>query len=241
MAVTWILGFPALASAQAPGQLWITGTATWLASERLQIRVQFEPEDQFIVHGDQPTFLSTDTTPRVLYVVAPWIDVLGEIDFGTNDQSNNDDSTSVTPRVGVQLHILSRLLGSGDNPREHVPRFRWDFTSLLRLEDERQESSGDSSTTSTWTFRDRFRVEYPFNRPKTTSDGAIYLRTDWEAFVPLDGGFINELRVRSGVGYRLSFPWRFEALYVWEGERSHPSESLTTKDHALDLRVYFQF
>jgi uncharacterized protein DUF2490 len=239
--VLWVFGCPALANAQTPGQLWLTGTATWLASDRLQLRVQFESQDQFIVPDNQPTFLSTDTTPRVLYVLASWIDVLGEVAFGTKDQSDNDDSTSLTPRVGVQLHILSRLLSGGADPREHPPRFRWDFRSLLRLEDQREKSSGHDSTTSTWIFRDRFRVAYPINRPKTTSNGAIYLATDWETFVPLDGGFINQLRARNGIGYRLSFPWRFEALYVWQGERSRPSESLSTKDNALDLRVYYQF
>jgi hypothetical protein len=37
---------------------------------------------------------------------APWIDVLGEIGFGTKNQSNEVNTTSFTPRVGVQLHIL---------------------------------------------------------------------------------------------------------------------------------------
>ena len=84
-------------------------------------------------------------------------------------------------------------------------------------------------------------MAYPLNRPKVTSNGAVYLVTDTEAFVPLDEGFINELRVRSGVGYRQSFPWRFEARYVWTGERSRPSEPIAVKSHALDLRVFLEF
>jgi hypothetical protein len=94
---------------------------------------------------------------------------------------------------------------------------------------------------STWTFRDRFGVAYALNRPKVTSDGAVYLTTDTEAFVPFDGGFINEVRVRSGIGYRHSFPWRFEALYIWTGDRSRPSDALAVKNQALDLRAFFQF
>jgi hypothetical protein len=135
------IGCPASASAQPSGQLWITSTATWLATDRLQIRVEFEPRDQFLVHDDRPTFVNTNTTPRLLYVVAPWIDVLGEIDFGTKDQSNDDDSTSVTPRAGVQLHILSRLLGGGGDSREHAPRLRWNFVTLHRLEAEHRSAA----------------------------------------------------------------------------------------------------
>ena len=131
--------------------------------------------------------------------------------------------------------------GSGGGGREPQSRLRLDFRSLLRFEDNRQKSSTDSSFSSSWTFRDRFHVAYPLNRPKVTSSGAVFLAADTEAFVPLDEGFINELRVRSGVGYRHSFPWRFEALYVWTGERSRPSEPIAVKNQALDLRVYFQF
>ena len=234
---------PATANAQAPGQLWGTATVRWLATDRLSFRVQFEPEAQLIVPDDQQTFVSVDATPRVLYVVAPWIDVLGEIDWGIKHESNDVDTDSVTPRFGVQLHILSTILdpgaGRGAN-RERQPRRRVDFRTLIRFEDEREKSSTDSSTSSTWHFRDRFRVAYPLNRPKTTSSGAIYLSADSEAFVQLDDGVLNQLRVRSGIGYRHSFPWRFEALYITSRERTD-SGAWATKYHALDLRVQYLF
>lgn len=240
-----LLCSPNTAGAQSvPGQLRGTGTVTWLASDKLQLRIQFEPQAQVIVPEGQPTFFSVDTTPRVLYVLAPWIDLLEEVDWGVKSQSNEVNSSSITPRFGVQLHILSTVLNrsaGSDAAHEHQPRRRLDFRTLLRFEDQIQQSSTDSSSTSTWTFRDRFRVAYSLNRPKVTSDGAVSVVIDTEAFVPFDGGFVNQLRVRSGVGYRHSFPWHFEALYIWTGERSQPSDPLKVKDHALDLRGYFQF
>jgi hypothetical protein len=51
--------------------LWGTGTVTWLAADRLQLRVQVEPESQLIVPNGQSTFFSVDTTPRALFIVAP--------------------------------------------------------------------------------------------------------------------------------------------------------------------------
>src|SRR5262249_16440529 len=184
---------------------------------------------------------SISAAPRFLYVVAPWIDALGEISFTRKDQSNDVETITVSPRIGVQLHILSRLLDGGGGSREPEPRQRFDFKTLFRLADQRQSTNTDSSTTSTWTFRDRWTVAYPLNRPKTTSDGAIYLITDIEGFMPLDGGFINELRLRTGPGYRLSFPWKFEWLYIWDGHRSRPSESRATKSNAFYFRVSYQF
>jgi hypothetical protein len=230
---------PATAHAQAPGQLWGTATVRWLATDRLSMRVQFEPETQRMVPDDQPTFVSIDATPRVLYVVAPWIDVLGEIDWGFKQESNDVDTDSVTPRFGVQLHILSTILDPGGS-HERLPRRRVDFRSLIRFEDEREKSSTEPSTSSTWQLRDRFHVAYPLNRPRTTSMGAIYLTADSEAFVQLDNGVLNQLRVRSGIGYRHSFPWCFEALYVTSRERTD-AEAWATKYHALDLRVQYLF
>ena len=236
---------PTLAAAQnVPDQLWGTGTVTWLASDTLQLRLQVSPRGQVIVPDGQPTFFSVNTVPRLLYVLAPWIDLLEEVDWEVKNQSNEDNSRSITPTFGVQLHILSRVLyggGGGGVAHEHEPKRRLDFRTLLRFEDQIQKSATDSSSTSAWTFRDRFHVAYSLNRPKVTTPGAVYVTTDSEAFVPFDGGFINQLRVRGGVGYRRSFPWRFEALYIWTGERSQPSDALKVKDHSLDLRVFYQF
>jgi hypothetical protein len=241
LAMLYAFVSPVVANAQTPFQLWESGTIVWLTSDRVLMRVVIQSKDQ-LTPVDQTKFFSISATPRILYVVAPWIDALGEINVTRKDQSNSVDSTTVSPRIGVQLHILSRLLyGDGGASREPEPRQRFDFRTLLRLEDTRESTNTNSSTTSTWTFRDRWTVAYPLNRPKTTSDGAVYLITDIEGFVPLDGGFINQLRVRTGPGYRLSFPWKFEWLYVWDGQRSHPSEPLSTNYNAFYFRVYYQF
>jgi hypothetical protein len=243
LVVLCAMGLPATARAQSPGQLWASGTVRWLPTDRWSFLVTAEPRDQLIVPDDQPTYVSFDTTPRVLYVLAPWIDVLGEIDFQVKHQSNDVDTTSVTPRFGVQLHILSRILDGGAGrgaDREPQPGRRLNFRTLLRFVDQKAQSTDDSTTTSSWQLRDRFSVAYPLNRPKTTSNGAIYLTTDSESFVLLDGGVLNQLRIRSGVGYRHSFPWRFETLYIWRTDKSDAGV-WATKYHALDFRVLYQF
>src|SRR5262249_3028099 len=124
---------PVVANAQTPFQLWGSGTITWLTSDRVEMRVVVQSRDQ-LTPDDQTKFFSTSATPRFLYVVAPWIDALSEINFTKKDQSNDVDTITVSPRIGVQLHILSRLLGGGAASREHQPRQRFDFRSLLRLE-----------------------------------------------------------------------------------------------------------
>ena len=63
---------------------------------------------------------------------------------------------------------------------------------------------------------------------------------DWEWFIPLDEPderFANRQRIRAGRGYRRSFAWRFEAMYVWNRSRNTLSELFTTTDQIIDLTM----
>ena len=219
----------------------------WLVNERLTYELKFEPRGQVIVDEGQPTWFSLDTTPRVQYVVFPWMDVLGEVDVAFRNQSNEDNSASVTPRVGVQLHILSQLIAraaSHGEENEPKPRFRLDIGTLIRLEAQHNVSGSDAGTTE-WQLRYRSEFAYALNRPKTTTDGAIYLKQDTESFIPLNetvtGGKVKELRIRGGLGYRRSFAWRVEALYLVNMERSDTSGLMAVQNHAIDIIVKRQF
>jgi len=225
LAFVCVAGFPTVAFAQAKDQLWGGLAVDWLESKRLTYEVRIEPKTN-------PSTL--DVTPEVTYTVLAWADLLAEVEL----ERKADTDPTATSRVGVELHILSRLLFAHPQSgaeREKPPRRRIVVSTLLRFED----SQGD------WTLRDRFNVTYPLNRPKTTSDGAIYLTGDAEWFVPFDrapgSDLVNEVRIRSGIGYRKDFAWRFEVLYIWDGTRHADQGPLTPKFHALDIRVLRQF
>jgi hypothetical protein len=228
------------AHAQATGQLWGNATIGFLSSERLSYRVEVEPKTQDVVHAGQTTWFSVDVTPRVEYALAPWIDVLGEVDMGLKRQSDGVDSADTTPRFGVELHILSRLLKAHGAPpgaaREIEPLRRLVISTLLRFE----------RSNSAWLLRDRTEFVYPLNRRKATIDGAVYIASDGELFIPIDRAadqdFVESVRVRGGVGYRHSFEWRFEALYIWDaGRNSADTSALAVKDHAINIRVTREF
>jgi Protein of unknown function (DUF2490) len=244
LAVLAVVSLARTVSADPTDQVWSTSTVSWLATDRLTCRIRFRPKFQIGGPVNKSAWISNSTIPRVLYVVSPWIDVVGEVDWGLKNGDDQPDTHIVTPRFGVQLHVLSQIrdLGAqGGASREQQPQRRMDFVTLIRVEDQIEESSSDASHSSTWRFRDRFRVTYPLNRPKTTSDGAIYVTGDAEAFVLLDNGTLNELRFRSGMGYRPSFPWRFEALYLWTTERNTSSGAWSLASRSVDLRIFFQF
>jgi hypothetical protein len=220
-----VLVYPSTAAAQAEKQFWATGLVDWLATDRLTYEIEVEPKTN-------PATL--DVTPEIQYTVAAWADVLAEVRL----QSQADEATTATPRIGVELHILSRLLTSHaprGAEREKPPLRRIVVNTLLRVED----------SNSTWRLRDRFQITYPLNRRKTTDNGAVYLTGDSELFIPFDRSpgesVVSQVRLRSGLGYRRSFAWRFQALYIWNGTRDAGTGPLRPVSHAIDIRINRNF
>jgi hypothetical protein len=103
---------------------------------------------------------------------------------------------------------------------------------------------GASPETSVWRFRNRLELAYPLNRPKVTSDGALYLTSDSELFVPMSKGpqqgHVDQWRLRNGLGYRFSFRTRLETLYIWTTSKDDTGV-FATGSHALDVRVKLAF
>jgi hypothetical protein len=214
-----------MAAAQAEKQFWATGQVDWLATDRVTYEIEVEPKTN-------PG--TVDVTPEVEYTAVAWADLLAEVDI----KSQTGTDTTATPRIGAHLHILSRLFqthASRGADREKPPLRRLVASTLLRVE----------YSKPTWQLRDRFELAYPLNRRKTTDNGAVYLRADNELFIPLDRGpgeaLVSKDRLRLGVGYRPSFAWRFEALYIWNGTRDADSGPLRPASHAIDIRIKRNF
>ena len=236
------------ARGQAGGQAWGNFTFDWLPTNDLTYELDLEPKAQLIVHHDQPTFGEMKAVPQVSYTLSRWVDVLGEIELVYQEQSNEINSMTMAPRVGASLHILSQILrppGGHGAANEELPLRRVDFGWLVRLEDVHTFYSTSALQKSMWRARHRFGVAYPLNRPKITDDGALYLTSDAELFMPIDqdlkGGVINGLRLRTGFGYRESFGLRYEVLYIWNGQRTTDSGAMAANFHAIDVRIRREF
>jgi len=83
------------------------------------------------------------------------------------------------------------------------------------------------------------------NRPKITVDGAICLTSDTELFMPLSDdpqqSHIRQWRLRNGIGYRMNFNTRLEALYIWTTKTDSDTDRIATKSQAIDFRVTLAF
>jgi hypothetical protein len=243
-----LLACASRAAAQLTGEVWGNLTIDWLASERLVYSLDVEPKVQVTAVTKQARFVNVDLWPTVDFAAVGWLDLHGEFLTGFSNEQDGSKTTELTERMGLRLHILSRLIqerhARAGAEREAQPRRRGTIGTLLRVE-HRDLLSSDSSNTSSWRFRARAELAYPLNRPKLTANGTIYLTSDTELFVPMSDdsqqGRIEQWRLRNGLGYRMNFRTRLEALYIWTTKRDSETDHFATDSQAIDLRIKLAF
>jgi hypothetical protein len=80
---------------------------------------------------------------------------------------------------------------------------------------------------------------------RSTTLRTLYLIADIEAFVPIRDDtperFASKLRTRIGLGFRINYKYRIEALYIRDDQREGSDEDYVRTVNALDLRVKLLF
>ena len=188
----------------------------------------------------EPAWRSLDVTPSVEDAARGWLDLVAEVAAGYTKQNDDVNTIEVAPRVGMRFHLLSRTVPTA-HFREQAPRRRIVVRDLVRVESRQFFYTGSGSgTSSSVRFRNRLEFLVPLNKEKVTDDGARYLLADWEWFIPLDEPderFASKQRIRTGIGYRRSFAWRFEVLYIWTRSRDTIDEGFGTSDNSINIRL----
>jgi hypothetical protein len=237
-AAVWLLLMPNPLLAQTDVQAWANFNFDWAQSHRVTIGVDAEPKVLVSAPPGDPGWATLDVTPSFEYSRGAWFDLVTEMLAGRTQQTDDVDSTELTPRIGFRLHLLANL--RHELVKERRPKRRLVLRDLLRVEWRNLYYSTDKPDSSAVRFRNRFEALWPLNRPRLTDNGARYLTADWEWFIPLDDPderFANRQRVRAGIGYRRSFAWRFEGMYVWNRSRNTLGQPYTSTDHAVDLTM----
>jgi hypothetical protein len=227
------------AHAQATTQLWGNLTFNWVRSDRMVYELDFEPKGLLSAPDGDPDWRNLDVTPNVEYSPKGWLDLVVDTTIGKTKQTDDVDTTEMTPRLGVRFHLFSRA--QRFHPRERAPRRRIVIRDLVRVESRNLfYSGGDTDSDSTIRFRNRLEFLIPLNTERMTDDGARYWLADWEWFIPIDDPeerFANRQRIRTGIGYRRSFNWRYELLYIRTRSRNTIDEGFSTTENIIDLRV----
>ena len=227
------------AAAQANLQLWANVTLNWVKSERLAYELDFEPKALLNAPEGDPDWANLDITPNVEYSAKSWLDIVVDTTIGKTKQSDDVDTLEVTPRIGARFHLFSRT--QRYHAWERAPARRIVVRDLVRFEARNfYYHGGDEDYSFSSRFRNRLEFLVPLNKERLTDDGARYLLTDWEWFIPLsdqEERFANKQRIRAGLGYRRSFKWRFEAVYIWTRSRNSLEDGFNTSDNIINVRV----
>ena len=221
-------------------QLWGNVILNFPKGKKWFFDVDFEPKT--LLSGGEKWW-SMDITPTVEYYPASWIDLVGETDVGYTRQSDEVNTTQLTPRVGFRLNILNDL-------REHS---HWDFQplgrvrvgTLVRVGYRTTWYSNGASPQHEWRLRMRLESKAGINHADMGLDCTLYGLADYEYFVTLDGAtderFVSQARARAGLGFRFSYRARAEILYIREWTRKEPGGAEEPNANILDLRLKLFF
>ena len=217
-----------VAHAQTDAQLWGNVTFDWIKTDRTTLALNLEPKVLVSAPPGDPGWWSLDVTPSVEYTVRNWLDLTGEVLTAYTKQTNDDNTFELTSRFGLHVSLFSRELPTIVRDRafksERPPKRRLVIRDLIRME-QRNLFHSSGGTDSTWRFRNRLEFSFPLNRAKITVDGARYVTSDWEWFIPLGDPqerFASKQRIRAGFGYRRNVRWRYEApLHLGTIARQH--------------------
>jgi hypothetical protein len=230
--------FASPAAGQTDTQLWGDLTLEWIRSHTLTLGVDVEPKALVSKQPDEPGWATLDVTPKVEYASGQWFDIVGEVLAAHTRQTDEQDSTELTPRIGLRFHLLSNL--ANDLRKERQPRRRLVLRNLARVEWRNLYYSDGMPQSSTVRYRDRVELLFPVNRARVTDDGALYGSADAEWFWTHHDAperFASKQRIRAGVGYRWNYAWRLETLYVRDRSRDSAQSGFTTDDVAVDIRL----
>jgi len=226
------------AAAQTDKQMWGALTLDWIRSHTLTLSVDVEPKVLVSHSPPDPGWSTLDVTPKAEFVRGKWFDLVSELHLGQTQQTDQQDSWEVTPRIGFRFHVLSNVVDDLRNERQ--PRRRLVLRNVVRVESRNLYYSDSTPQSSTVRYRDRVETLFPVNRPRITNDGVVYGSADVEWFWSPQGvpeRFANKQRVRACVGYRWNYAWRLETLLVWDRSRDSAENAFSTVDAALDVRL----
>lgn len=126
--VNWFLPFtfsllaillgPRLAESQVDTQLSGEFILGKVKSPRLSYGLDLEPMVLLSAPPGDPGWAALDVTPSIDYALKPWVHLTGEFLVDRTKQTNDVDSTELTPRVGLHFHLFSnfeeRYFGSSE-------------------------------------------------------------------------------------------------------------------------------
>lgn len=174
---------------------------------------------------------SYNTTPALEYNVCKNLDVIAGVPISYTKQVDAFNTLEIRAMTGARIYLT---------PRKRVQArllVRWEYRWFY------EENSG------IWDKGNRFRLRaelvVPLNQPSYFVDNMWYLINDVEAFLwqgsEIHERYANRIRIRIGLGYRLNYKIRFEAIYINQNSRNQLDDEFNAHSDIIRLRLKYYF
>lgn len=160
------------------------------------------------------------------YTLFTRMDLIAEVPITHTLQKEGSNSFEISPLLGTRIHITQGK--------------RIDSRFLLRY----QQRYFKQIETQDWEISNRTRIKGEaficINGPNLFTDNLMYVILDYEEFIVLDQQveerFANRRRARVGLGYRLNYKHRFEAIYTRQSSKDEIDDGFITGDNVIQFR-----
>jgi hypothetical protein len=174
----------------------------------------------------QPKWKAVDYNATLEYSLNPRFDLIGAMLTSYTAQYESFNTFELRPMVGTKIYF--------------TPNKRIQTRLLLRLEQRNFKNLDTKEWERVVRPRVRGEVVVPINKDSYFEDNLWYAMADAEwLFVNTDveERFANRFRLRLGVGYRLSYSFRFELLYMNQQSKNGIDDSFSSSDNIIRFRV----
>ena len=180
---------------------------------------------------NSPKWRSLDYSPTLEYALTNNIDILGGGTLAYTVQQEEYNTFEARIMVGTRIHLT---------PNSRI---------LSRLQIRLEQRNFKNLETESWetVYRPRARAELliPINRKTYFEDKLWYGIVDAELLFAVDDDvderFANRFRLRTGIGYRLSYSSRVEFVYMLQKSRNGIDESFSSTDNIFRFRYKHYF
>ena len=175
---------------------------------------------------DSSKWRALDYSPTLEYSLTNNIDLLAGFTLSYTNQFEDYDTFEGRLMIGTRIHFT---------PNRRI-------LSRLQLRFEQRNFKDLEADTWETVYRPRARAEFliPINKKTYFEDKLWYGILDAELLFAVDDDvqerFANRLRVRMGIGYRLSYTSRFEFIYMLQESKNGIDESIESTDNIFRFR-----
>jgi len=222
MALACLIGTPNNARAQTNEQLWFE----YLLNFPFANSFNLENTITYSELLNTPKWRTLDYSPTLEFALDSHFDLLAGGTLSYTMQTEDYDSFEGRLMVGTRIHLT---------PNRRI---------LSRLQFRIEQRNFKNLDTQSWqtVYRPRARAELliPINKKTYFEDNLWYGILDAEFLFAVDSDvderFANRFRLRTGIGYRLSYTSRFEFIYMLQESRNGIDESFKSTDNIFRFR-----